>query len=155
MRLARRFLPGLGLGPAGAPLDLQPSLKRLYADWPRIVGASIIHLTGWGFGVGEIWITLHRLGLGSDWVRALVLESLGQAVRSAGFAVPGALGIQEGGFILLGTLFGLTAQQSIILSLVKRLPDLVIGVPGLIAWQVMEASSLRPIRPAEPVPGDG
>lgn len=28
------------------------------------------------------------------------------AVRSAGFAVPGALGVQEGGFILVGGLFG-------------------------------------------------
>jgi hypothetical protein len=24
------------------------------------------------------------------------------------------------------------------LSLVKRLPDLILGVPGLLAWQVME-----------------
>jgi putative membrane protein len=151
MRLARKLLPGLGSGADDRPLDLQPSLKQLYAARRRMLGASVIHLVGWSFGVGEVWITLHRLGLGSDWVRALVLESLGQAVRSAAFAVPGALGIQEGGFILLGAMFGLTAQQAIILSLAKRLPDLAIGVPGLAAWQAMEASKLRPIAT---VPGD-
>ena len=29
-------------------------------------------------------------------------------------------------------------EAALALSLVKRLPDLVLGVPGLIAWQAME-----------------
>jgi len=73
----------------------------------------------------------------------MVLESLGQAVRSAAFAVPGALGIQEGGFILLGSLFGLPSTAALSLSLVKRLPDLAIGLPGLAAWQMLEFRRMK------------
>jgi len=87
--------------------------------------------------------SLTRMGARPNIGEAVVLESLGQAVRSAGFAVPGALGIQEGGFILLGSLFGLSAASAVALSLVKRLPDLAIGLPGLFAWQGLEMALLR------------
>ena len=36
-----------------------------------------------------------------------MLESLGQAVRAGAFAVPGALGVQEGGYVMLGRVVGL------------------------------------------------
>ncbi len=75
-------------------------------------------------------------------MQALVLESLGQAVRSAAFPVPGALVIQEGGFILLCGMFGIGAETSLALSLVKRVPDLVLGVPGLLGWQLLEGNRL-------------
>jgi uncharacterized membrane protein YbhN (UPF0104 family) len=52
--------------------------------------------------------------------------------------VPGALGAQEGGLIVLCAIFGVPPEAALALSLVKRLPDLVLGVPGLIAWQAME-----------------
>lgn len=135
MGMIQRFLPGLV---PDRPLDLQSGLRAIYGARGRIAGASLIHLLGWSTGILEIWLALHRMGLGASLPEALVLESLGQAVRSAAFAVPGALGIQEGGFILLGGLFGLSPAASLSLSLVKRLPDLAIGLPGLAAWQMIE-----------------
>ena len=60
------------------------------------------------------------------------------AVRGASFAIPGALGAQEGGLIVLCAIFGVPPEAALALSLVKRIPDLVIGVPGLLAWQAME-----------------
>jgi putative membrane protein len=135
MGVMQRFLPGLM---PDEPIDLQSGLRQIYAARGRIAGASLIHLVGWSTGIFEIWLALSRMGLPSSFAEALVLESLGQAVRSAAFAVPGALGIQEGGFILLGSLFGLSSGAALSLSLVKRLPDLAIGLPGLAAWQMLE-----------------
>jgi glycosyltransferase 2 family protein len=136
----RRIWPGLGLE---RPLDLQPALQRLYSA-PGMLGfAALLHLFSWTIGTAEIWLALSRMGLKPSLGESLVLESLGQAVRSAGFAVPGALGIQEGGFILLGSLFGLSAASAVALSLVKRLPDLAIGLPGLLYWQALEAVRVR------------
>jgi hypothetical protein len=60
------------------------------------------------------------------------------AVRGAAFAVPGALGAQEGGLIVLCAMFGIPPEAALALSLVKRIPDVVLGVPGLLAWQAME-----------------
>ncbi|HTH97852.1 MAG TPA: lysylphosphatidylglycerol synthase domain-containing protein [Stellaceae bacterium] len=164
IRMVKRLMPGLGLNLPDQPLDLQIWLKKLYADRWAISWACFVHMLGWSTGVAEVWIVLHCLGLNGhnphgEWVRPLILESLGQAVRSAAFAVPGALGIQEGGFILLGAVFNIPASQAIILSLVKRLPDLAIGIPGLIAWQAMEARFLRqrrmtPVVPEQPAAGE-
>lgn len=60
------------------------------------------------------------------------------AVRSAGFAVPGALGVQEGGFILVGGLFGVGPDLALALSMVKRLRELIVGCSGLLLWQWSE-----------------
>jgi hypothetical protein len=65
------------------------------------------------------------------WIEALLLESLGQAIRSAGFAIPGALGVQEGGYLLLAPLAGLTPDAALALSLAKRARELLLGIPGL------------------------
>ena len=40
-----------------------------------------------------------------------MLESLGQAIRGAAFAIPGALGVQEGGYLLLAPLVGLPRER--------------------------------------------
>jgi hypothetical protein len=39
---------------------------------------------------------------------------------------------------VLCAIFGVPPEAALALSLVKRLPDLVLGVPGLVAWQAME-----------------
>ncbi|MDB5362794.1 MAG: rane protein [Rhodospirillales bacterium] len=140
MGVLQRFLPGLV---PDRPIDLQTGLAQIYAARGRIGGACLVHLAGWSTGILEIWLALDRMGQPSSFAESLVLESLGQAVRSAAFAVPGALGIQEGGFILLGSLFGLSSTTAISLSLVKRLPDLAIGLPGLAAWQMLELRKLK------------
>jgi hypothetical protein len=73
---------------------------------------------------------------------ALVIESLMQAVRGAAFAVPGALGAQEAGLILLCGVFQIPADQALALSLIKRAADLMIGMPSLVALQVLEGERL-------------
>ena len=60
------------------------------------------------------------LGHPVTWVEALLLESLGQAIRGAAFAIPGALGVQEGGYLLLAPLAGLSSDTALALSLAKR-----------------------------------
>src|SRR5207244_728287 len=65
--------------------------------------------------------------------------SLAQAVRGAAFAVPVALGAQEGGLIALCGLFNIPAEAALALSLVKRFADLGVGVPGLLLWHRIEA----------------
>jgi len=73
----------------------------------------------------------------------LMLESLGQAIRGFAFAIPGALGVQEGGYVLLGSLLGIPAPVALALSLTKRARDFALGIPGLIYWQIAEGRWLR------------
>ena len=101
------------------------------------------HLAGWFVGAIEVWVVLKFMGYQVDFGDAVIIESLMHAVRGAAFAVPGALGAQEGGLIVLCAIFGVPPEAALALSLVKRIPDLVIGVPGLVAWQTMEGWSFH------------
>jgi len=133
-------------------------LERLFdgRDWSALIGSAVAtdqivsdyysrrrlllvasgwRLLGWGAGVGEVWLAMYFLGAPVSLLEAFLLESLGQAIRAAAFMVPGALGVQEGGFLLLGAILGLTPETALALSLCKRVRELLLGVPGLIAWQ--------------------
>ncbi|MEA3119467.1 MAG: hypothetical protein QOI13_2737 [Paraburkholderia sp.] len=86
----------------------------------------------------EIWLALYFLGTQASFLKALVLESLIQALSSVAFFVPGALGVQEGGFLLIGGALGLDPQTSLALAGARRIRDLFILLPGLLAWQFSE-----------------
>ena len=62
----------------------------------------------------------------------MLLESLGQAIRGAAFAIPGSLGVQEGGYLLLAPLVGLPPDAALALSLAKRAREILLGLPGLL-----------------------
>ena len=128
---------------------LHNALLACYRDRRRLVLAMGWHMISWLLGGVEICLALHVLGHDVGLSAGLVIESLGQALKAAGFAVPGALGVQEGGYIVICQLFGLTPEVAIALSLVKRLREVVLGVPGLLAWQRMETGR----RIGAPLPG--
>ena len=134
--------------PATAPgsgIRLHRSLQAIYADRPAIAAAFSLHELAWLLGALETWIALWLMGIPVNAPEALILESLSQALRAAAFPVPSGLGIQEGGFIALGGLFGIPPEAALALSLVKRVPDLAIGLPGLLAWYWLEFHRLPPI----------
>jgi hypothetical protein len=67
--------------------------------------------------------------------QALVVESLGMAARTAGFAITGALAVQEGGFALAALSVGLPESAGLSLSLVKRAREMLVGAVSVtLAW---------------------
>jgi putative membrane protein len=99
----------------------------------RSAAASFaLSLAGWLVGSGEVYLALWLLGSPVGWRDALLLESLGQAIRGAAFAIPGALGVQEGGYLLLAPFAGLTPDAALALSFAKRAREILLGIPGLV-----------------------
>jgi len=72
----------------------------------------------------------------------LVLESLVFGLRTAVFFIPGAWGVQEAAYVLVGSVLGLAPETMLALILVKRARELVVGVPVLCVGQIV--SALRP-----------
>lgn len=114
------------------------NLSIIYAGRSQLVASGLVHMIGWLVGVAEVLIVLRCMGLPVTVGEALVIESLVQAVRGAAFAVPSALGAQEAGLILLCGIFQIPPDQALALSFVKRAADVVIGVPSLVALQMLE-----------------
>jgi putative membrane protein len=102
---------------------------------PRAVAVSALwHLASWILGGAEVCVALHFFGHDTSFASGLIIESLGQASKSAGFAIPGALGVQEAGYVMIGRLLGIPAETALALSLIKRLRELLLGLPGLFFW---------------------
>jgi uncharacterized protein (DUF952 family) len=117
---------------------LHMELLRLQQDRLVLVKAALLHLLSWAGGTGEVYLGLLAMGHPVTLPQAFVVESLGMAARSAGFAVPGALGVQEGGFILVGGLFGVAPDLALALSMLKRAREIAVGSVGLLLWQWAE-----------------
>ncbi len=142
----RRRLPRLDLR------GLQAAFVERRRDLRALSAATSLHLLAWLLGVAETWIVLAAIGPLPGAAAAFCIESLGMAARSAGFVVPGALGVQEAGFVLVAGLFGVPPGTAVALSMVKRARELLVGVPGLLVWQGSEGVWRRRKEPAGVAP---
>jgi putative membrane protein len=127
----------------GRAATIDRAIEDTHARGGRIAATFLLSLAGWLVGTGEVYWMLGFFGHPVSWSQALLLESLGQAIRGAGFAVPGALGIQEGGYLLLAPLAGLPPQTALALSLAKRAREVFWAMPGLLWWYRSEQAWRR------------
>jgi putative membrane protein len=136
-RLVERLLPkltGRAAGRAGMA-GLHEAVLRLHRAPRRLWSSGAAHLASWLLGTLETWAALRVLGVEAGPAEALVVESLGQLARSLGFMVPGAFGVQEGGFVLACGLFGVQPEQAVAFALIRRVRDISFALPGLVAWR--------------------
>jgi putative membrane protein len=155
-RLLNRMTSGKLTALVGEAAQIDESIKSIW----RRRGVVLRYLFLWQTLQNaatslEIYLALRFLGSRVSLAEAFVIESLIQAVSSAAFFVPGALGVQEGAFVLIGDALGLAPPTSLALAGARRIRDLLIFVPGLVAWQVAESSAKAPIAAPSPARGAG
>jgi len=122
--------------------SLDEAIRRQYARRRGVTGCCAWTAASLVLGSGEIWIALHALSLHATVVNAVILQSMVLTIRSAVFPVPGALGVQEGGYVVIGNLLGIPGDAAFALSLIARVRELILGIPGLVGWQMVEARRL-------------
>lgn len=136
--------------PSGALKGLHDAIQMFYAQPRRMLVSLAWHTIAWLVGTFETWALLRLMGHPVSVADAFIVESLGQAIRSAAFAVPGGFGVQEGGFMLLATVIGVPADVGLAVSLGKRVREALLGVPALLSWQWLESRRMMGTRPARP-----
>jgi putative membrane protein len=122
--------------------NIHDSIQAIYRHHRRILAGFVLHLVAWIIGAAEAWVALWYMGHPLPWADVLILESVAFALRTATFIVPSRLGVQEGFYVVLGAMFGLTPDVALALSLLKRAREILTGVPCLIIWQGVEARRL-------------
>ena len=132
----------------GGVKGLHEAIQAIHRNPLALAESASWHLLAWMIGSLEVWLALHFMGVAIGWRDAFILESLGQAARSAGFVVPGAIGVQEGGYMLFGAMLGVPPEAGLALSLAKRLRELIFGLPAVAHWQYVEGRRLFKKRPA-------
>jgi putative membrane protein len=140
-RLAERISrsqSGAWSGFTGGFSEVNRQVALLYGERRHLAACFAWRMLGWLSMTAETWLVLQFLGKPISLPNALVLESLSQAIRSAAFASPGGLGVQEAGFVLLGPMAGVGAETALTLAVIKRLREVLVGVPGLWVWAASE-----------------
>ena len=128
--------------------SLDQAIHSLYARRRGVLACCAWTITSLIVGSGEIWLALWVLDLPASFVNALILQSMVLTIRSAAFAVPAGLGVQEGGYLVVGNLLGIPGEGAFALSLVARAREIGLGIPALITWQVIEGRRLLRARSA-------
>lgn len=121
---------------------LDQTVRVLYARRKAVIACCAWTILSLVLGSGEIWIALRALDLHATIANAVILQSMVLTVRSAAFAVPAGLGVQETGYYFVGQLLGIPDYLAITLALIARVRELALGIPGVIAWQLIEARRL-------------
>jgi putative membrane protein len=133
-RLVRRLIPSA----SEQTTAVAGVISEAYNRPLRLAVCLVIHVACWFGAAAGTWLILDFIGRPLPFWSVVAIESLLFAIRNAAFMVPSGLGVQEGGYALLGPLFGLPAEAALALSLLKRARDIVVGVPVLLIWQVFE-----------------
>lgn len=123
---------------AGSAAQLDRAVHTMYRRRSQVLSCGFWQFVSWVSGSGEIALALSFLGHPLTLLDCFTLEALIQASSSAAFAVPGALGVQEAGFMLFGHMLGLATDIATALAVIRRCRDMLIFVPGLLAWQIQE-----------------
>ena len=116
--------------------NLDQTLQSFYRrQWRRFSLSMAFHLLGWLMGVLETWLFLKVLHVPASLATAVVIETLGSAVRFATFFMPGSLGALEGANTAAFAALGFGAQAGLAFSFLRRLRQVVwIGL----AWIMRE-----------------
>jgi putative membrane protein len=129
---------------------LDRAVLDLYTRRRGLLASACATMTSWLLGAGEVWIALKAIGVSGQatqlpggifgaYLSALILESVGQGIRAASFFVPASLGLQEGGYLVVGGLLGIPPEAALALALIRRVREVAYGLPGLVGWQIVEA----------------
>ena len=132
---------------AAALQRLGAALGLLAESRGALARSLSLHVASWLGHAGEVWLTLWLMGAPTGLAEAALLESLSLAARSAAFLIPSGWGAQEAVLVALAGVTGLPAETALALGLVKRAREFAVGLPGLVAWGIVEGRlSLRRTR---------
>lgn len=91
-----------------------------------------LHFLGWALGTLEVLAIFYAVGIPISVREALAIEALASVVKALAFFIPGSLGVQDGGNVLLLTLFGYPSSFGLTFSLVRRMRELLWISLGLV-----------------------
>jgi putative membrane protein len=142
LRLQPRFLEGR----REKILEVDRAITGFYQNHrPRFYGSTTVYLGGWLLDTMEIYLVACLLGMPIAWTQALAVEGFTSVAKILGMWVPGSLGIQDSGIVMLGRLAGLPDTLSVSYALLRRGREIIFAAIG---WLLLCAdhASLRTIK---------
>jgi len=118
------------------------TVMALYRNQSRFFLAVLLKTVSFVAQTGEVWLACYLLGFPIGILEALMLKSLTSTLSDVAFVIPSGYGIQEGAFMVIGALLGMGPEIALAVSLAIRIRELIIDLPGLLFWQLVESKRL-------------
>ncbi len=122
--------------------DVDLIVKEIYSNKKRFLAAIFWRTLGLVWQTSEVWLACYLLGHPIGLIEALMLKSLTSIITDIAFVIPNGYGVQEGGYLMLGALIGLSPEVALTISLATRIRELIVDLPGLLYWHNIEAKFL-------------
>lgn len=126
--------------------ELDRTILNFYAnDRPRFLMSTGCFLLGWLSEALEVWVMLALLGQPVTIGASVAIGGLSSLIKGGSFFIPGSLGAQDGGNLLLVTAFGYSEVAGITFALLRRFREIVWIVIGLLclAWLGGRTAAMR------------
>lgn len=121
--------------------DLDERIVGFYRRHPRRFRAAVaVYFAGWLLDTIELFTIAWLLDLPITWFQALAIESCTSVVKVAAVAVPGALGVQESGILVLCRMAGAPPPLAFAYAIIRRAREALFA---LIGWQFLLAEQVR------------
>ena len=114
-------------------------VRELYLERGRFARSVFWRTVSLILESSEVWLACYLFNHAISIPEALLLKSMVSILNNIMFFIPNAYGIQEGAYILVGRLIGLTPEFSLAVSLATRVRELTIDLPGFLVWQYIES----------------
>jgi uncharacterized protein (TIRG00374 family) len=125
--------------------SLDRTILNFYTEHQRAFYASIgLYLSGWLSEAIEVFVIIHYLGGPADMFSAISIGALSVFIKGGTFFIPGSLGAQDAGNLLLLKAFGYSDVTGITFALLRRFRELVwIGI-GLLCLAALGKAGSSP-----------
>lgn len=113
--------------------ELDDNISNFYSTNRRgFFLCFIFYFLGWLAGAIEVYLILVALGVPIDPSGVFIIESLFVVARSLSSFIPGSLGGQEGGVVLIFLALQLTVQAGLSFCIIRRIREVLWVSAGLI-----------------------
>jgi uncharacterized membrane protein YbhN (UPF0104 family) len=109
-------------------------------DRRRFAASACGYFGGWLLDTLDIYLVAWLLGMPVGWTQALAIEAFIGVAKMLGLFVPGALGVQESGIVLVCRLAGLPDALGLAYAIIRRGRDVVYASIGWLLLYLDEAT---------------
>jgi putative membrane protein len=148
-----RALQTVGIGRSAVHLGerlrhLDREIAAFHAHGRQFAYSVAWFFAGWAWGLVEVGLILWLLDIPVTFHMVLAIEVLSTTIDGVLFFVPGKVGTQEGGKVLIFTLLGLDAVTGLAFGILRRIRELAWAGLGLLIFSRLHGERRALTRPA-------
>lgn len=126
-------------------MELDNTIREFYRERGGIFRFTIvIYFVAWAIETFEVYAILYFLGMDVTMLSAFSIAAISVLIKGAGFFIPGSLGAQEGGYLVLLLSFGYDEVTGITFALIRRMREILWILIGLLVLALLKEKTPLP-----------